>query len=182
MTQLRFTNAQQVLDAFPSLKYSVTVKPLDVEPISYVRAVLKSELPEQALVFCAYLMAKRDAVRWLCQVLRLPHQLLSPNEIELVKLAEDWVRSPTETSRSLTLVAGMAEKKRSAAAWAAIAAGWSGGNLSSDDKHPVPPPALLTAQGVSVAFNLLIAAPSKLLPIKRIEEYANIAIGLLKQK
>lgn len=182
MTQLRFTTAQQVLEAFPSLQESVTVKPFDVEPLAYIRTLLKSETPEQALGFCAYLMAKRDAVQWLCQLLRLPGQSLSPSDDALVKLAEEWVRSPTETSRSAALAAGIADKEKTAAAWAAIAAGWSGGNMSSDDKHPVPPPQHLTAQGVTVALKLLIAATAQPQHLKKIEEYANAAIGLLKRK
>ena len=182
MTQLRFTNAQQVLDAYPSLQNTVTVKPFDVEPFAYIRAVLKSETPEQALGFCAYLMTKRDTVRWLCQLLRLPDQSLSPGDNALVKLAEEWVRSPTESSRSAALAASIADRDKSAAAWAAIAAGWSGGNLSSDEKHPVPPPPHLTAQGVTVALTLLIVAIPKPQHIKKIEECANMAIRLLKQE
>ena len=181
MAQLRFTTAQQVWDAFPSLQDLITVRPLDLEPLDYIRKLLKSETPEEALGFCAYLMAKRDAVKWLCQLLRSTGQSLSPGDVELVKLAEEWVRSPNEVSRSTALAAGLASKDRNAAAWVAIAAGWSGGNMSSDDMHPVPAPQHLTAQGVTVALKLLIASSEKSQHVEKIEEYANSAIGLLKQ-
>ena len=182
MTQLRFTIAQQVFDAFPTLQNIVTKKPTDIEPIVYMRGLISSDAPEQALSFCAYLLPKRDAVRWLCQLLRLPSTALLPSDDAILKSAEEWVRSPNEPNRIAALAEGMADRDKRPAAWAAIAAGWSGGNISSDDKHPVPPPVHLTAHGVTVGLNLLVSPIVKQLQAEKIEEYISHAIRMLKQE
>ncbi len=181
MARLRFSTAQQIIDAYPSLEEVVTLLPRDVAPLAYIEKLLTSANPEQALFVFAFLLPRREAVRWHCQVLRKLEKPLSPEQTQLLSLAEAWVRSPTEETRRAALDAGMADKTKGAASWAALAAGWSGGSITNDVAYPVPPPASLTGQGVKVGMVVALAGIDQAQRVKKIREFASDAISLLVQ-
>lgn len=180
MTNLRFSTAQQLVDAFPVLRNELGPRRLDLACFDYIDSLLGESQARNALAFCALLLPRREAVHWLCQAMRANIQAPTSNEGMLLKLTEDWVKTPTEAARRAALDAGMADVEKGPSAWAALAAGWSGGNLSSNVEQPVPPPAHLTGHAVKIGFTLLAAQLPPAQQYAKLEEFVRNAILILK--
>ena len=155
--RLRFSSAQQVFEAFPTAREDIEQPPADVDPLVFLRQLLASATPEDAIGFCAYLLPKREAVWWACQCIRAIAADLADADRELLNIAEAWVSHPEEESRIAALNAGMAASDSGPAAWAALAAAWSGGSLTLEPYQPVAPAPFLTAQAVRAAVLTAIA-------------------------
>ncbi len=84
----------------------------------------------------------------------------SANEIKAIELAEAWVYKPTEENRKLTLPAAEITAYKSAASWAAMAAFWSGNDISPVVHAIVPPNEKLFAKAV-VGAVILAATQSE---------------------
>ncbi len=181
MIRLRFSSAQQVIDAYPNLNGDLTLPTNGDEPFAYIDRLLASQQKQQVLAFCAFLLPRKEAVQWLCKTIRSASRPLGIKEEQLLKLAEVWALSPTENARRAAFQAGTDDAKDSAAAWAALAAGWSGGNLSSDADHPIPPPAHLTGLAVKLGMQLLLAYFPKSQHAEMIVEFSRNATLMLKQ-
>ena len=181
MTYLRFATAQQVVEAYPVLRDEISVQGLNLEPFAFITSLVADGQPRQALAFCAFLLPRREAVQWLCLTLRATPPAPAGADDRLLKLAEEWVRSPTETARRAAMEAGMQDTSKGACAWAALAAGWCGGNLSDNAEQPVPPPAHLTGHAVKVGLTLVIARLPMAQQPKRMEELVRDAVALLKR-
>ncbi len=149
MSRLRYTTARGVFEAFPTATADIRTPATDDPPVAFLRALARGPTPEDALTFCAYCLPRREAVWWACQCLRTLIPSPSPADAVLIGAAEAWVREPEDAVRRAALSAGEAGDRESAATWAALAAGWSGGSMVAD--HPVPCPPHLTAKAVRVA-------------------------------
>ncbi len=150
--KLRFNLAQDLFDAFPEIREDLTVEPSDKPSLEFVSELTASTTPENAVTFCAYLLPRREAVWWGHQCLSQLPELLLPEDMEFLRLAENWVRQPDEGERKSALNAAMEVDDKSPAVWISLAAGWSGGSMVADDMAPVPPPPHLTAKAVNVAL------------------------------
>ena len=118
--------------------------------------VAAGRLPD-ALRLIAHALPKREAVWWACMCARaVPALDPNPLDAEALTAAELWVRRPDETSRRATMEIAQKGGFRSAEAWAAVGAFWSGGNMSAEGQPEVLPPEHLT--GVAVVGSLMIAA------------------------
>ena len=53
MMRLRFSSAQQVFEAFPSALDDIEQAPADIDPLVFIRQLLDSATPEDAVGFCA---------------------------------------------------------------------------------------------------------------------------------
>ena len=108
--------------------------------------------PKDGITFCSYLLPQREAVWWAHQCLDGVLELLSPEDQDMLALAESWVRYPEEDQRCAVLDAGMAAPTKTPGVWVALAAGWSGGSmLPRDAVAPVEAPPYLTAKAVNAA-------------------------------
>jgi hypothetical protein len=157
MSRLRFGTARQVFDAFPPARDDIEAEPADVEPLAFIDQLLKSPTPEDAIGFCAYLLPRREAVWWACQCIRAVEPATQEVDGKLLAIAEAWVKTPEEENRKAALTAGLALAVKSPAAWAALAAAWSGGSMVEEPNPPVPPPGYLTAQAVRAAILTALA-------------------------
>ncbi len=106
----------------------------------------------------------REGVWWACVCARrAPDPAATPADAAALQAADRWVRQPTEAHRRAAMDAAQAAGGRSAEAWAAIAAFWSGGSLAPPNLPEVSPAPHLC--GVAVASAVLLAAvrhdPSK---------------------
>ena len=111
---------------------------------------------QDALKLLARLLPKRYAVAWLCQCAR--DQPLTVEDKAGASLAEKWVRDPSESNRRAAFEFANAGQYKSAGAWLAAAAGWSGGSLApAAQESPAPPPDHLTACAAVAAINMLAA-------------------------
>jgi len=121
-----------------------------------VQALVSAGQVQDALKLLARLLPKRYAVAWLCQVAR--DQTLDPEDKAGASLAEKWVREPNESNRRAAFEYANAGGYKSAGAWVAAAAGWSGGSLApATQATPVPPADQLTAYAVVAGINMLAA-------------------------
>ena len=155
--RLRFTTADQVFEAFPVAKDDISHAPLCINPVAFVELLQKSPTPEDAIGFCSYLFSKLDAVAWACRALRGIISPLPADDDRLIRLAEHWCEHPDETSRRAALTEALEAAANGPSAWAALAAGWSGGSLLEEPNAPVPPAPHLTAQAVRAAILTAIA-------------------------
>lgn len=160
--RLRFNTARELFETFPTASEDMMAGPADQPSLDFLRDLLATATPEDAVTFCAYLLPRRVAVWWGHQCLiNLPEGLVGQDS-GLLASAEDWVREPEEERRYAALDAGMAAPIKTPGAWIALAAGWSGGSMAPSGMAPVVPPAHLTARAVNAAvLSALARVPLK---------------------
>lgn len=155
MARIRFESAREVFEAFPSLSEDLKSGPSAEHPVAFMRALLKSQTPEDALTFCAHTLPRREAVWWGCQCVRQITQVQQGQEDPFLRMAEKWVREPEDHVRMAALRLGLDSERRHATNWLALAAGWSGGNISVIEGAYIPAKPEMT--GSSVRTAILIA-------------------------
>ncbi|GGY16211.1 hypothetical protein GCM10008098_04300 [Rhodanobacter panaciterrae] len=144
---------------------SALLKP-DMTAQMAVQALVGAGQIQDALKLLARLLPKRYAVAWLCQCAR--DQPLNPEDKAGASLAEKWVREPNESNRRAAYEFATAGGYKSAGAWVAAAAGWSGGSLApASQETPVPPPDHLTACAAVAAINMLAALVIEKFEVRR---------------
>jgi hypothetical protein len=137
MARLRFITDRDLYEAFPSAAAELDMEPTDQPSLSLVDGfVSKGELTK-AVQFLSYLMPRREAVWWACQSVRALAPERSAEEEAALAAAEAWVKEPEEPRRLEALQRGVEGKTKSPATWAALAAGWAGGNAVPG--MPIPP-------------------------------------------
>jgi hypothetical protein len=121
----------------------------------YLHQLIELKLYPDAVRFLAHALPKREATWWACLSARNTLTDTTPaNEIKAIELAEAWVYKPIEDNRKPTLAAAEASKYKTAASWAAIAAFWSGDDISPTPQAVVPPTEKLYAKAVIGAVML----------------------------
>ncbi len=150
MSKLRFTTAVEVFEAFPAARKLISAAPERAHPIAFLSRLAASGTAKDALGFAAFILPRREAVWWAVQSLKimLPGAASDPG----LKAAEAWVREPGDATRQAALAAGERGDSEAPGTWAALAAGYSGGSMSTS--HPVPSPPDLTAKSVRIGVVL----------------------------
>jgi hypothetical protein len=156
MTSPRFATASELIAAFPYARYDVRTPPTDQPPVEFIESLAAAGNFRDAVSCCAYLLPRQEAVWWACQCVRAGKKELTAAEIEALKAAEAWVKTPEEDFRQKALKVGGDEPSDSAAIWACRAAAFSGGIVSNTPKGPVRAQPEATARAVRAA--VLIAA------------------------
>jgi hypothetical protein len=157
MSRLRFAAAQEVFDLFPGLSEDMRAQPTSDPPATFLRALAAGDTPEDALTFCAYALGRREAVWWGCQCARSIAQIPPGQEDHCLRAAEDWVREPEDERRLAALRLGTESDRRGATPWLALAAGWSGGNISLLEGGYVAPKPDMTAKAVRTGVLIALA-------------------------
>ena len=112
ISRIRFADASDVFEAFPSLELYAPRPSGSVAPLDHARALLASRRPSTALVFLAHLLPRREAVWWGCQCVSAVLGAAAKNEG--LRLALLWVRDPDETLRREALAFSQAGDLRAA--------------------------------------------------------------------
>ncbi len=124
-------------------------------PAEYLQQLLDYELYPDAIRFFAAALPKREATWWACQCARSNcGEAPSASDLKAIESAEAWVYKPTDENRLSTMGAASATEFKTAAGWAAIAAFWSGGNISPVQNSTVEPAEDLFAKAVVGAVML----------------------------
>jgi hypothetical protein len=163
-SRIRFAEASDVYDAFPSLELYAP-RPLGpTAPLDHARALLASQRPSTALAYVAHLLPRREAVWWGCQCVSAVMGAAAKDEG--LRLALSWVRDPDETLRRDALTFAGASDLKSPTAWLARAAGHSGGSVAAADQPPAPPSpdACALAVNAAVVLAATTAQPTMILP------------------
>jgi hypothetical protein len=164
MPVVRFATVRALFDAFPTAQTDVDAEPSDAAPLVYVQSLADRGELGKAASFCAYLLPRREAVRWGCWCVRRLADKLPPDEHAALRAADVWVEDPEEPSRMAALELGMSSDYGWPSTWLALAAGWSGGNvlLNMDARAMAPPEQ--TAKAVRAA---VLTIASRLAPSER---------------
>lgn len=149
---LRFEVAQELYDAIPEIEEDVTARPNGHSSVDFIGALAKSETPEEAITYCAYVLPRRFAVWWGHECLRKIDDTLDETDRKMLELAASWVSDPEEDSRYRALDAALEARVKSPGVWVALGAGWSSGSMAGPDLPPVPPPPYLTARAVNAGI------------------------------
>ena len=121
-----------------------------------LESLLAADRMADALRLIAHALPKREAVWWACMCARaVPALQPSPLDAEALVATELWVRRPDEAARRGTMEVAQKGGFRSAESWAAVAAFWSGGNMSAEGQPEVLPAEHLT--GVAVVGAIMMA-------------------------
>lgn len=141
-----------------------------------VQALLDAGLPADALSLLARLLPCRYAVAWVCQCGE--RQSLDEHDRAGLALAQAWVRDPGDAQRDAAASFAHLHRYQTVGAWAAAAAGWSGGNLNPRCERPTPPPPHLSALAAMAAVTYMAArVPAQL--DERCRAFVEDALGLL---
>jgi hypothetical protein len=158
MARVRFATAREVFEAFPSAREEIRSDPSEDPPLAYLKSLVETTTPEDAVAFCAYVLPRREAVWWACQCVRALIPSPGAEETACLSAAETWVRDPEEHHRRAALQTGLQGDRSAAATWAALAAGWSGGSMIESGQGPVvPAPPELTAKSARIAVLTALA-------------------------
>lgn len=145
----------------------------EMTPAQYVTCLTDNVLFSDAIMFLAAGLSKRESTWWACLCARSALKDNSPDaDIKAIELAEAWVYKPTKENCQLTLSAAEATEFKTAAGWSAMAAFWSGDNISPNDSAIVPPTNDLTGKAVNGA--VLLAAVQA--DPEKVTEYQQIFI------
>ncbi len=153
MPRLRFETAQDLFETYPAARVDVGVAAGEEKSLEFLQSLSAANALKPALSFCAYLLARHQAVAWGCRCLR-EGAVLAPSDETRMAAAEAWVRDPEDRNRLRALdLAGRSDTKE-ASTWICYGAGWAGGAVAIDEKHSTPTPQHATAQAVRVALIL----------------------------
>lgn len=123
----------------------------------------------------AQALPKREAVWWACVCARSsPDPAVTPADLASLAAADAWVRRPSEENRRAAFASAKLAGMRSAEAWAAIGAFWSGGSIGPEGVAEIPPGEHLC--GVAVASSVTLAA-TRHTPEKAREKYLRALVS-----
>ena len=126
---------------------------------------------QEATRLVAHALPKREAVWWACMCARsVPDPAAKPDDGAALSAAEAWVRRPDEAARRAAMAAAEASGFRSAEAWAAVGAFWSGGSMAPPEAPVVPPGEHLT--GVAIAGSITLSAVRGPHPARSFDRFA----------
>jgi hypothetical protein len=148
-------------------------------PAQYLNELIAAKRLEQAIQFFAFALPPREAVWWTCLCSRAVFPDPTPKPLlDAVEAAEAWVRKPTEELRRAAMASAQATDFRSPAAWAAMAAFWSGGSLAPADLPAVPAPTHLIGAAVAGAVALAAVQTEPLRADQKREHFLASAIDV----
>lgn len=122
---LRFEKARDLFRAYPKVLDAITLRPKGHHSLDFIELLIASPKPEEAIIFLAYLLSKRQAVWWAHECLSLSALSLEETDHRLSDMAVEWVATPNGANQARAFQAAREIRPKSAAAWLALAAGWS---------------------------------------------------------
>lgn len=175
---VHFSYAKDLFDAFVTAGDDILARPKGETPLEFIAALARSPTPEEAITFSAYLLPRRKAVWWGHECARSLAHLLTEQDLQMLALAEAWVREPEEEQRLRALDTGMACPSKTPGVWIALAAGWSGGSMSGPGLPPVPPPPHLTPRAVNAGVLGALARVDNGHRAATLKTFVDMAVGL----
>jgi len=123
--------------------------------IEFLDLLVNHKLMPDAVSLMAHALPKREAVWWGCLAARtLIDDHTRPEIVAALEAAEAWVYKPSEETRRAAMERARKTQFDHPAAWAAVAAFWSGGSMVAPDLPEVPPAAHLTGLAICGAVQL----------------------------
>jgi hypothetical protein len=155
LIKIKQPNAIAICQDYELEDQAITLLRDNPTTVGYLKQLVEQELYPDAVRFLAHALPKREATWWACLSARNAiTNKTSALEVKAIELAEAWVYKPDEENRKTTLPAAEAAKFNNPASWAAIAAFWSGDNISPIPDAVIPPHEKLYAKAVVGAVML----------------------------
>src|SRR5215468_2697892 len=154
MSRVRFATARALYETFPEVSEQIGIAPTDQFPIEFLKDLTSKGKVDEGVTFCAYLLPRREAVWWACGCARTLLGDIAQSQAVCLLAAEAWVYEPDDQHRQAALEVGMQADSNDPLTWLALAAGWSGGMLSSHPQMPAPVPPYMTARAARIAVEL----------------------------
>lgn len=154
MSRVRFATARALFETFPPSVTGIAAAPTDEPPVTFLRKLADAAKFQDGVAFCAYLLPRREAVWWACGCARTLLGDIAQARAACLLAAEAWVYEPDDAHRQAALQLGTKSDSNDPLTWLALAAGWSGGMLSSNPQVPAPVPPYMTARAARVAIEL----------------------------
>lgn len=153
--KIKQTKAVEVTELFELDEQGQKLLSDEISPADFIQALIDNDDYSDAVSFFAYALPKREATWWACQCARscLNEQSIE-TEKKAIEMAEAWVYTPSDENCKANFQAAQATSFKTAAGWAAMAAFWSGDNISPIEGHVVAPAKDLTAKAVIGAIML----------------------------
>ncbi len=129
-------------------------------PRDLIDKLLSLGLASDAVRVLLRALPKRYAIAFVCDCVRKSAGIkpLPPVDAGCLEVAEAWLVDDSDAKRREASARAEAAGRNSPSAWAAAAAGWSGGSLAPRGYTEVPPPAHLYAVACFAALMALAAA------------------------
>lgn len=134
------------------------------QPGAFLSALVEARLWLDAVRFLAFALPNREGVWWACLMARDTLPLDAPaGWLPCLEAAEAWVYTPSDEARRAVFPLAEAIGFESPAAYAGLAAFWSGGSLAPVGAPEVAPSPLLcpTAVGAAVLLSAVLRDPAK---------------------
>jgi hypothetical protein len=127
---------------------------------TYLDSLRRDGLLNDAVDVLAYLLPKQYAIAWGCECWQAAQidGKADPVEMSALAAAQRWLKDPSEEHRRAALQLADRLGYKTAGAWLAAAAGWSGGTMLPSAEYEVPPPPGLSGNAVAAALKLTAAA------------------------
>ena len=181
MIRLRFTTARQVFEAFPPARDDIEAKPSDADPVAFVKPCWMEKLLRMPSDFAPTVCHAAKPCGGHRNVSGPVREPLARKPMPISsRLPKPGLKDPEENNRRAALEAGMDAAGSGPAAWAALAAGWSGGSLVSEPNQPVSPPDYLTAQAVRAAILTALASVPPKDRRERLRGHVQAALKLIE--
>jgi hypothetical protein len=156
MSRLRFATARSLFESFTPSITKLAVAPTDESPLDFLTNLSAQEKFNDAVTFCAYLLPRREAVWWACRSARALLGDIPQTRGAGLLAAEAWVHDPDDQHREAALKVGTHGDAADSLTWLAMAAGWSGGMLSSHPQMQVTVPQYMTPRAARIAILLSV--------------------------
>lgn len=118
----------------------------DPEPELFITQLVEQKIWGAATEFLAYALPKREAIWWLCQMIRENKKFTGPKQEAALEGAEKWVREPGDEARRAACDLSDQAGLTTPAGLAAMAVFYSGGSLAPPELDDVEPEETLTAR------------------------------------
>jgi len=144
--------AQEITDKIELSEEAVAMIKPDLTSEAFISELIDNQLFTDAVLFLSNALAKREATWWACLCARGGLKDKA-NQIDMnaIELAEAWVYKPTTENCAATARVAEETKFETAAGWAAMAAFWSGDNISTVAGITLAPEDDMTGKAVNAA-------------------------------
>ncbi|WP_156841952.1 DUF6931 family protein [Novosphingobium aquimarinum] len=139
-SKVQWTESNQILRLLDRDEAEIAAMPRDVAECH--RAYLAQGRAPEAISYLAMALPRFEAVRWGCLFLDEMSRIdgLARPEQQALDSVQRWVGEPIEAYRRAAFAASQLAREDSPERMIALAAFFSGGNVSSPDLEPVEPP------------------------------------------
>lgn len=161
LIKIKQKNASSIAQGIELDEQAIALLEDNPATVDYLQRLIEQQLYADAVRFLAHALPKREATWWACLCARKAlTEKSSPHDLKAIELAEAWVYKPVEENQKPTLAAAEAGAFKTPASWAAMAAFWSGDNISPTPYAIIPPDEKLYAKAV-VGAVILAATKSE---------------------